>query len=553
MLPPGCQAQPSPQGAGDPSVKTEANTDPAKADTAAADKTAADRAGTAEKTPPHQDREERAKTAADGPSSIPDGPTTEPQYHVIARTKDSVKDDGEGYPRFRVFGTDDGEVLVAHGPWLMRPDADGTLENDPMWVRGIEPHERDPMAVTLAVDWTIHSLGGRWPDELYMATAYIPPFRAGNTYNQTYRWLGDRWLRLDTERPRYVSFPERVEAWGGSIIALRSFSPRYRKVYAEMGPPAPEERAIRAAIAKVKPLSVYAGPAKAPRLPETIADFDTLPSGKLMGITTAQPPRLLTYDPKTEETTTSPLPDADDSGINGIVLVADDRGYVFGSAPNHKFEQSDPYLARFDGETWHREKGPPCGEGLIGASWSKTAGLYAICLNDQDFGVYPSGDLWRLISGGWIEVELPLRGSVTGVVADGIGGVWIATTQAAYGPRRPRKILEVGGFDDIVTRMAEHGDPSPTRLRCEPMLEMHYTLLRGDVGGDHRQEKDLLTRALAGDDGLDSVEVVEVQFRDEPRLALQVSGTIEAPSIRRIEGAFGERLGDTYCFVREPL
>ena len=474
MLHLGCQAQPSPDdGAGAAAEKTEANADPARVASPTADKTSGDRAAAKREPGPTPTPNPAHGERADGPSSVPDGPTTEPQYHVIARTKDSVLDGREGYPRFRVFGVDAGEVLFAHGPWLIRPDADGTLESAPRWIRGIDPHDRDPKAVHLALDWTIHSLGGRWPDELYMATTFVPPVDNNNNnnnkykykYNQTYRWLGDRWLRLDTERPRGVPFPERVEAWGDSVIALQSFSPPYRERHAERGPAASEERSIRAALAEAEPFSVYAGPAKAPRLPERITDFDTLPSGELMGITAAKPPRILTYDPKTEKTTTVLLPGADDSSVDGIVLIADARGYVFGSTPNHKFEQNDPYLARFDGETWHEEKGPPCGEGLFGASWSKTAGLYAICLNDRDLGVYPSGDLWRLISGGWIEIELPLRGSVTGVVADGHGDVWIATTQAAYGPKRPRKVLEVGGFDEVVTRMAELAAPSPTASR----------------------------------------------------------------------------------------
>lgn len=499
------------------------------------------------------DRGARAKAAADTPETIPDGPTTEPQYHVVAKAKAGVSDDGEGNPRFKIFGTDDGEVLIAHGPWLMRPDADGTLEQDPSFIRGIELPEIDPVAVTSAVDWTIHSLGGRWPDSLYMANTYVTPFRGDVYYNQTYRWLGDGWLRLDTERPRYVSFPERIEAWGDSSIALRSFAPRYSKSYDEMGAPKSEQRAIEAAIAKVKPLSVYAGPAKAPRLPEAIADFDARPSGELLAITVADPPRVITFDPKTEESTITALPDAADSSIFGIKIVDDGRGYAFGSTPDEEHEQDTPYLARFDGEAWHKEKGPPCGAGLIGVSWSKSAGLYAICLNDRDFGVYPTGDLWRLISGGWIEVELPLRGSVTGVVADGPGGVWITTTLAAYGPKPPRKILEVGGFEETATRMAEYGPPSPTRLHCAASLDVHYTLLNSEPGGDHPEEKALLATALAGDEAVDAVAVVEVEFRGAPRVALQVQIEIEAPVIRKIEEAFGERLGDTYCFSREPL
>ncbi len=552
LLHPGCQQSPGTAAQSGGASPTAAKAD-AQAD-ANLDSTKAPAGGERQgERSPDPDRGARAKTAADTPSTVPDGPTTEPQYHVIARAKEGLTDGSEGYPRFTIFRTDDGEVLIAHGPWLMRPDADGTLVQDPRWIRGIEVPERDPTAVTLAVDWTIHSLGGRWPDGLYMANTYVTPFRGDIYFNQTYRWLGDGWLRLDTQRPRYVSFPERIEAWGDSIIALRSFAPRYREVYDEMGAPESETRAIQRAIAKVKQLSVYAGPAKAPRLPEPIADFDARPSGELVALMTADPPRVLTFDPATERSTITPLPDAAGSSVEGILIVDDGRGYVFGSTPDEENEQDRPYLARFDGDSWHREKGPPCGAGLIGVSWSKSAGLYAICLNDRDFGVYPTGDLWRLISGGWIEVELPLRGSTTGVVADGPGGVWITTTLAAYGPKPPREVLEVGGFDETVLRMVEYGPPSPTPLHCEASIEMHYTLLQSEVGGDHPEEKALLREALAGDEALDSVKVVEVEFRGEPRVALQVYIEIEPSAIRKIQRAFGERLGDTYCLPREPL
>ena len=536
----GCQRDP---------VSTVTNSKVETADKTDADKTSADKIS-ADKT---ADKTIVAPTdsVVEAPEARPK-PTTEPRYHVLAKAKAGVTEGSEGYPRFRVYGIDDGEVLIAHGPWLMRPESDGTLARDPAWVRGIVPPEYDPGAVLLAVDWTVHSVGGRWPDGLYMTISYLTPFRAEVYYNQTYRWLGDGWFQLDTERPRYVSFPERVETWGDSVIALRSFAPRYRKTYDELGPPASEQRATRTAIAKAKPLAVYAGPAKAPRLPETIDDFDTLPGGALMGIVSGfpSPPRVLTYDPSTQTSTTVPLPDAASVEIGGIELADDDRGYVFGGILDDEFEKTNPYLARYDGKTWHKEPGPPCGAGLIGVAWSKTAGLYAICRDDV---IYPAGNLWRLTSGGWIEIELSLPGSVNGVVADHDGGVWISSTQAAYGPTRPRKILEVGGFDEIVTRMVEYGDPSPTRLRCSPGLEMHYTFLRGDVEGDHSEEKKLLAQVLAGDDSRGNIEVVTVEFRGEPRLALLVSLSIEASAIRKVEKAFAGRLLDTYCYTREPL
>ena len=526
------------------SVSTVTNSEVETADKTDASKTRADKTN-ADKTAVAP-----ADSMAEEAPADPAKPTAEPRYHLLAKAKKGVIGGNEGNPSFHVFGIGDGEVLIAHGPWLMRPESDGTLVQDPAWVRGIVPPETDPVVVSLAVDWTVHSVGGRWPDGLYMTSAYISPFRVGIYYNQTYRWLGDGWFHLDTKHARYVSFPERIEPWGDSVIALRSFAPRYRKTDGELDPPASEERAIRTAIAKAKPLAVYAGPAKAPRLPETIDDFDTLPNGLLMGIVSGDPPHVLTYDSSTHASTIVSLPDAVSVDINGIELAVADRGYVFGGLEDYENEQTDPYLARYDGETWHKESAPPCGAELLGVAWSKTAGLYAICRDDP---IYAAGNLWRLTSGGWIEIELSLPGSVTGVVADHDGGVWIATTQAAYGPTRPRKILEVGGFDEIVTRMAEYGDPSPTRLRCSPGLEMHYTFLRGDVEGDHSEEKKLLAQALAGDDSRESIEVATVEFRGEPRLALLVSLSIEASAIRKVEKAFAGRLLDTYCYVREPL
>ena len=226
--------------------------------------------------------EDRTGAAAGDPEA--GRSTAEPQYHLVAKTRGGVVEGAEGQPRFRIFAADEGEVFIAHGPWLMRPDADGGLTRDPAWITGIESPVSDPYSAESAVDWAVHTVGGRWPDGLYMTSAFISPFRGDVYYNQTYRWLGDRWHHLDTERPRYVSYPERVETWGDSVIALRGFAPRYKKVYDELGPPKSEEKAIQAAIAKVKPMAVYAGPAQAPRLGEAILDFDALPSGELVAL-----------------------------------------------------------------------------------------------------------------------------------------------------------------------------------------------------------------------------------------------------------------------------
>jgi hypothetical protein len=534
----GCQRRAAPTSSNEAPPAASAATAPSAAEAAPAD---------AEGDKPSD------KPGAHPPAGDPEAgrSTAEPQYHLVAKTRDGAVDGAEGQPRFRVFAADDGEVLIAHGPWLMRPDADGGLTRDPAWITGLESPVPDPYSADLAVDWAVHTVGGRWPDGLYMSSAYVSPFRGDVYYNQTYRWLGDRWHHLDTERPRYVSYPERVEAWGDSVIALRGFAPRYKKLYDELGPPKSEEKAVQAAIAKVKPMAVYAGPAKAPRLGEAVLDFDALPSGELVALA-AKTPTALHYDAAADAVTKRPLPEADDASLEGIVLARADRGYVFGGVSRDDGERTDPYLARFDGATWVLEPPPPCGARLLDVSWSEVAGLYALCQNDRDFGVYPSGDLWRRISGGWIEVELPLRGSVTGVVAEGPGGVWIATTKAAFGPKRPPKVLELDGFASIATSFAEYGPPSPTQLHCEAGLEMHYALLDGPVGGDHREDREALAKATDGDENVRGVTIAEVEFRGAQRLALEIEGELEKPTIARIQAAFGERLGDTYCIPREP-
>ncbi|MEZ4381308.1 MAG: hypothetical protein R3A79_08155 [Nannocystaceae bacterium] len=499
--------------------------------------------------------EAAASTGDDTGAPAPgvDGSPTprEPQYHLVAKTRSGVGDGSEGAPRFRVFAADDGEVFVSHGPWLMRPDADGGLTRDPAWITGIQSPVSDPYAAELAVDWTVHTVGGRWPDGLYMSSAYISPFRGDVYDNQTYRWLGDRWHHLDTERPRYVSYPERVEAWGESVVALRGFTPRYKEAYTELGPPKSEERAIQAAIAKVKPMAVYAGPAKAPRLGESVLDFDARASGELVALAAASK-AALHYDAATDAVTKRALPEAEEATLRGVVLPRADRGYVFGEIVKDEGERREPYLARFDGATWAREEAPPCAAGLVAVSYSEVAGLYAICHDDSDLGVYPAGALWRLHGGRWSAVELPEGGAVSGVVAEGPGGVWIAATRAAYGPKRPAKVLELDGFGPTATSLAEYGAPSPTPLLCEGGLEMHYALLDGALGGDHREDREALAKASAGDENVRGVMIVEVEFRGAQRLALMIEGDLEKRTIAAIQAAFGERLGDTYCFPREP-
>ncbi|MCB9701139.1 MAG: hypothetical protein H6711_04565 [Myxococcales bacterium] len=353
-----------------------------------------------------------ATTPASGPP-WDEGSTAEPQYRVVAASR------GEGAPSFRVFGGDGGELFVAHGAWLMRADADGQLARDPAWIRGVDP----PLGEAALVE----SVAGRGPEGLVMVTRLVSPGRGDAEATRGYRWGGDRWLPLDRAAAEAGSYPARIEGWrGGSVLAL-------------LAP-------VDGASLSSSSLVVYAGDVAPPRIDGRIVDFDALSSGEL-AVLVADPPRVLTYDPAGGEARTRPLPEAAGAELEGIVLARPDRGHVFGRAAPDEGGFITPYLAGFDGEAWRAEKGPPCGAGVFAASWSERDGLYAICHNDRDPGIYPSGDLWRRISGGWIEVELPYAGSVTGVVAEGPGGVWIATTRALFGPKAPKAVLDVDGVD----------------------------------------------------------------------------------------------------------
>ncbi len=482
----------------------------------------------------------------------------EPRFHLIARRQEAPPgSETQSLPRFRLFNSSPGEVFISYGPWLMPVQANGRLAGSAWMLRGIEPRLRDPLEAGLLVSWSVQAAGGRWPNDFFISIRYVTSSPESDEPEQLYRWTTHSgWKRVDVERRRYSAYARRIEPWSDqSVLALRGFRPRYTRKYDELGAPAAEQRAIEKAIAKVKPLAVIRGVPKSPQLAATIIDFAAMESGQIIAVAAAGSDRsgggalrAIHYDSATASTAAE-LPESRGVEIRGVELISADRAYIYGGRED---ESRSPYLTRYDGTSWVLEQGPPCGAAIFAISWAKPSGLWAACESDAEYDVDPSGDLWHLTSGGWIEIEFPLRGSVTGVAADGPRGVWVSTSSAVYGPKAPEQIREFGGYDDLAIRIAEYAEPSPTPFRCRGNLDWYYVLLSGAVAGSHEFAAERLDRVLAGQKAARQVNLAVVEYRNKSRFALQIHGAIDDDVLAGLQRAFVDDAMQTVCFGRAP-
>lgn len=467
-----------------------------------------------------------APAPAPAPSDVRPRERSSNPHHLVARAPES---EIEPAARFRAFGTRDGQVFITLGPRVMRVREDGSLDDDPAWLAGLQSAPREDVT---GAEWYVHTMGGRWPDDLLMTVVFLPVPSEPLSPQQVYRWSAGGWLRIANERRHFVAWPNRLVPWvDGSVLALRGF--------AHPGDTSTPPGGRVKQSASGKPLSVVRGPGKAPTVEMSVAFMDGLETGDLVAVASADAAEVLHVDASEGTRQMRALPAVDERRIEGVQLVDTKRGYVFGAAG------SEPLLNRFDGETWTVDDPPPCAASIFALAVG--AELWAICETEERVSDVRSGDLWRRESGVWARVELDE--AVTAVVPTA-AGPWITTTGSVYGPRPAESVIACPDNHANAATMLEYGAPAPA-LRCEHVAAFYVVL--DAKPGDARPGLDAAlrtARAAIGSEG-PSLSLAEIEHRGETRVVLHAETYEMTPKNRKaIASAFGDAMVDTFCVDR---
>lgn len=445
--------------------------------------------------------------------------------HRVARAPES---EIEPAPHFRAFSTG-AEVFVTLGPRVMRVRADGSLDDDPRWLAGMQSARSEDVTGS---HWYVHALGGRWPDDLLMTVVFrsIPPDPV--TPQQVYRWSSDGWVRIPNERRHFAAWPKRLVPWvDGSVLALRGFAHR--------GDPAPPSGGRTKQSASGKPLTVVRGPGKAPAMETNVVLMDALESGLLLTMAAVDAADVTHLDTAAETRQVRPLPAAEDRRIEGLRLVDAAQAYAFGSVGQ------GPALYRFDGDAWTQQDAPPCGASIF--DLVSGSDLWAICHTHDDISDVRSGTLWRRHDEVWTQVD---PGEPVTAVVPTEGGLWVTTTTGVYGPRAPGSVLECPDNHANAATMVEYGAPAAS-LQCEHVAAF-YVLLDAKAG-EVRPTLDAAletARVSIGEEG-PSLSIAEIEHRGERRVVLHAETYEMTPKNRKaITSAFGDALQGTFCVDR---
>ena len=481
---------------------------------------------------------------------------TAPAFHHVVTWK--AFDDG-GTPIFRVFGTRDGDVFLAAGPQIMKAARDGSVERDPGWLGGInDPESSNPDGSVYLPAWYIETLGGRWPDALFMTVHPIAGGRVAYPI-EVYRFANGRWSFLRSVHHGIVrAHPRALAQWkDASVVSLRGFTAFSEPDDGILS--LAEARAFKAALAKMNPLAVVRGTPKAPKLGPDLAAFDALSSGELVALAANQ--RAVVHLDTDGTRATTNLPDAASLDAARISITAADDVHVFDSLPGPEGEDHDrgrPYLAHFDGSPWTKEAVPDCTGGAAAFVPFPSREAWLLCSPEGPEGPWfggglegldGSGTVWHRQRGVWSQVSLP--GSARGMqlVATAPDEVWVTTDDGIVYTKKPRKVIELPSLAELTLQLREQSAAVPL-LSCD----WGTTLLKTKPAGGHPA----LVAALEaiekrfGDDTR-NLELVEVDFRGEPSLALQTGFDGVPPEVARaVEQALGDNLGETRCVRREP-
>ncbi|MBL8943942.1 MAG: hypothetical protein JNK45_12380 [Myxococcales bacterium] len=456
----------------------------------------------------------------------------------------------------RLFETHDGQAFAVSGPWVTRLHRDGTLEVDPTWTRGIATSgsEYDNFSVE-SYGWHATSMGGTWPEGAYLVVMPGWAGRGSDLAQQVYRRVQARWTPVATRQAAFDWAPQSFGPWrDGSVLALRSFAPRYRAFDDSGGPTDAEQRRVGKIIAAQKRLVVLRGRPRAPAFGgEDVRAFASLSTGSIVA--------AVAKDPDTEHSRVVmihhgidgtirrvPLPDAGPDPFDTMVVQvrADDDAWLFGRAT----EGTAAWVARFDGERWRRLT-VPCVSGIAAAAVDPRGDAYLVCdvAEDPAAGDRDSTRTAALLRvRGEVVAWLPTPVPAAGIVAHGPDDLWVvgASIQGEATLLHTGTTLtapeQLPDPETIARRVFEWADPVPLGRGC----------LRGWIplvaGVDPAAVQARLDALPAADAGTAQLVQARVQGRGELGVAVFLHGdAASGRALTRVLAALGADVGAPTC------
>ena len=485
---------------------------------------------------------ESAPTVADAPA--PAAPDPSSTFSVVAR----------GGAPFHLHPLVDGALLVSTGPLVIRVDASGEIVYDPAMLRGITPIRQTPEVsdgdYVGVADWSPVSLGGRWPDALFLSLDFISGFRGEGGRPITYRHTPNGWTLLKTRGTNFEHHVVALRPWiDDSILAHRgyvSWYPGQERWEAEDGPTERQSAAAQKAIAAAKKLVVVRGQPKAPDVGPSLEAFASLPTGEIVAVTGGSSQSVIFIDPGGKRTTLA-LP-GDPSEIEGVVIDAPDRAWVFGVRMQEDGGGYRPYLARIEQGRTRAVQAPPCkSAGLRTFVALHDGTLWTTCADPPEVGAaYNDHELWTRPAGGaWTAVRLPEGITVpTEVYARADDDVWVTAAmkdRSVLLHTRPRaRVLEVPGLAGIGRLLDEYNGLLPLTDDCSP----GYLPLAA-APGDASTIRDQLEADLVAFSKRAPVRLVRTTIRGAEQLGLRVESGDTAVDTRALHVLVRKRLGET--------
>lgn len=465
-------------------------------------------------------------------------------------TRVAVAADGDGV--VALLRTTNDQLFAATGPVLARLGADGSYEQVPEWVRGVDD-QGSLEALAVGYDWwSAVAMGGTWPEGAYLVLSPESGGRGEDSPNELYRRANGSWVRVATRAKRFDWYPRAFGPWkDGSLLALRGFEPRYSRYDDEGNAPASEVKAAAATIAKEKRLIVLRGAPKAPAWGNRdIRAFASLPTGEIYAaVADGETVTMLHHDDASGAEVTRTLPTKGTLSDYEIEVVAtgDDRVWVFGSASVG--DDAHGYVARFEGRTWEEVETPCVGTARSG-SVDDAGNAYFVC--DVQRAPDQARPALLRVRGKAVE-ELP-TGIVPGqVVARTPADIWVVSPPFEREMALAHTGTDVATPHTLATRVDagravfEWADPHPMTPSCQGV----WIPL---APGADRAAAEKSLEAFGVEDGFPEVYQARLQGRTEWGITIRaVTGKELHAATKRVVRALGTMVGPPTCNQRPSV
>jgi hypothetical protein len=490
-----------------------------------------------------------ASTARPSVAGIP-AATDAPRFDVVATQRAGD---------LQLFEAFDGQAFAVSGPWVTRLHHDGTIEVDPTWTRGIATRgaEYNNFAVE-SYAWHASSMGGTWPEGAYFVVAPGWAGRGSDLPEQVYRRAQARWTPVATRQAAFDWAPQSFGPWrDGSVLALRSFSPRYRSFSDSGEPTEAEHRRIGRIIAAQKRLVVLRGRTEAPAFGgEDVRAFASLATGSIVAAVALpsdgeRTPVVMVHHGVDGALRRRALPDAGPDSYDPLIvrMRADDDAWLFGRTA----EATTGWVARFDGERWHRVT-VPCVSGIAAAAVDPRGDAYLVCDVSEDPAAGDRDPTRRAVllrmRGDAVE-WLPTPVAPAGLLAHGADDLWVVGAPVSG----ETTLLHTGTIlaapehlpdsETIARRVFEWADPVPVGRDC---LRVWIPLVAGADGASVQSRLDGLAGVDAG-----TPQLVQARVQGRLELGVAVFPDDAATSVRatkRVLAALGADAGTATCNQR---